>query len=128
LPIVASLGDFLGKLARPPEEIRADNLRHWAASIPGAIPIGKLEGRKRQKVAGVIQNIRIDPREGHGSIEATIIDGTGQMVVKWLGRPSKSGIQLGTGLVVEGAIGRAPDGDPMVLNPEYELVPGPEHG
>jgi hypothetical protein len=112
---VPSLGEFIQNLARPPEEIRAENLR-------------KLEKRKRQKVAGVIQNIRIDPREGHGSIEATIIDGTGQMVVKWLGRPSKSGIRLGMGLVVEGAVGRASDGEPMVLNPEYELVPGPEHG
>jgi hypothetical protein len=128
LPIVPSLGEFIQNLARPPEEIRAENLRNWASSVPGTTPIGKLEKRKRQKVAGVIQNIRIDPREGHGSIEATIIDGTGQMVVKWLGRPSKSGIRLGMGLVVEGAVGRASDGEPMVLNPEYELVPGPEHG
>jgi hypothetical protein len=128
LPIVASLGDFLERLARPPEEIREEGLRRWASGIPGVTPIGQLEPRKRHKVAGVIQNIRIDPREGHGSIEATIIDGTGQMVVKWLGRPSKSGIRLGMGLIVEGAIGRTPDDEPMVLNPEYELVPGPEHG
>jgi hypothetical protein len=128
LLIVASLGDFLEKLARSPEDIRDENLRRWAASVSGVTPIGRLEQRRRQKVAGVIQNIRIDPREGHGSIEATIIDGTGHMVVKWLGRPSKSGIQLGMGLVVEGAVGRAGDGEPMVLNPEYELVPGPEHG
>jgi hypothetical protein len=128
LLIVASLGDFLEKLARSPEDIRDENLRRWAASVSGVTTIGRLEQRRRQKVAGVIQNIRIDPREGHGSIEATIIDGTGHMVVKWLGRPSKSGIQLGMGLVVEGAVGRAGDGEPMVLNPEYELVPGPEHG
>lgn len=116
------------RLARPPEEIRAEGLRRWASGIPGATRIAEIEQRKRQRVAGVIQNIRIDPREGHGSIEATIIDGTGQMVVKWLGRPSKSGIQLGMGLIVEGAIGTTAEGEPMVLNPEYELVPGPEHG
>jgi hypothetical protein len=128
LPIVAPLGDFIEKLTRPPEEVRAENLRHWASSVPDTTPIQDLEDRARQKVAGVVQNIRIDPREGHGSIEATIIDGTGQMVVKWLGRPSKSGIRLGIGLIVEGTMGRTADGEPLVLNPEYELVVGPEHG
>jgi hypothetical protein len=118
----------LERLARPPEEIREEGLRRWASGIPGTTRIGEVEQRKRHKVAGVIQNIRIDPREGHGSIEATIIDGTGQMVVKWLGRPSKSGIQLGMGLIVEGVIGTTMEDEPIVLNPEYELVPGPEHG
>ncbi len=79
-------------------------------------------------MAGVIQNIRIDPREGRGSIEATLIDGTGQMVVKWLGRPTMTGIRLGMGLIVEGTVGSAGDGEPMILNPDYSLVPGPEHG
>lgn len=76
----------------------------------------------------MVQNVRIDPREGHGAIEATIIDGTGQMVVKWLGRPTKSGVRLGMGLIVEGTVGTAADGELVVLNPEYELVVGPEHG
>ena len=39
-----------------------------------------------------------------------------------------SGIQLGMGLVVEGVIGSSSDNIPMILNPEYTLVPGPEHG
>jgi hypothetical protein len=125
---VAFLGGFLEKLGRPPEDTRADNLRKWASSISGATPIGRLQPRERHRIAGVIQNIRIDPREGHGSIEATIIDGTGQMVVKWLGRPTKSGIRLGVGLVVEGTVGRGHDGDLQLLNPDYKLVMGPEHG
>ena len=78
-------------------------------------------------MAGVIQNIRIDPRVGSGSIEATIIDGTGQMVAKWLGRSSLSGITLGMGLIIEGAVGVGSDGELTVLNPDYRLVPGPEH-
>lgn len=60
-------------------------------------------------------------------MEATIIDGTGQMVAKWLGRSSLSGITLGMGLVVEGLPGTTPSGEAIVLNPEYELVLGPEH-
>ena len=115
------------RLARPPEEIRAENLRHWAANIEGTTPISGVEPRQRARVAGVITNIRIDPRQGQGSIEATIVDGTGSMVAKWLGRARLSGIRLGSGLVVEGLPGKQ-EGDLVVLNPEYELIPGPEHG
>ena len=122
------LNRILERLARSPDEVRAENLREWVATIENAIPIAAVEPRERCKVAGVIQNIRIDPREGSGSIEARFIDGTGQMVAKWLGRQSLSGIRLGMGLIVEGIIGRTEDGVPMILNPEYDLVPGPEHG
>lgn len=107
--------------------MRAENLRKWASSVEGATPIKDLVARKACCAAGVIQNIRIDPRVGSGSIEATIIDGTGQMVAKWLGRSSLSGITLGMGLIVEGIIGLADDGELTVLNPDYRLVPGPEH-
>lgn len=112
----------------PPEELRAENLRHWIETLEDVTPIEKLEQRKRAKAAGVIQNIRIDPREGSGSIEATIIDGSGQAVTKWLGRSSLQGIRLGMGLIVEGVVGIGTDGDLQFLNPEYQLVPGPEHG
>lgn len=87
-----------------------------------------IEPRQRVRVAGVIQNIRIDPREGTGSIEATLIDGTGELVAKWLGRQSLFGISLGTGLVIEGMIGSSGTaGERVVLNPEYKLIPSPEH-
>jgi hypothetical protein len=92
------------------------------------MPIGQIDARDRVKVAGVIRNIRIDPREGSGSIEVTIFDGTGELVAKWLGRKTLSGIRLGEGLVIEGIAGTSSDQRLVVLNPEYELVSGPEHG
>jgi hypothetical protein len=125
---VAFLRGYLKKLSLPPEEIRAQNLRLWASSIPGVKPIADLQMRERARTAGVVQNIRIDPREGSGSIEATIIDGTGSMVTKWLGRSSLQGIRLGMGVIVEGVAGVGTDEALQFLNPEYELVPGPEHG
>lgn len=125
---MAFLGGYFSKLVRPPEELRAENLRAWVASVPGARCIADLNARERGRVAGVVQNIRIDPREGTGSIEATIIDGSGQMVAKWLGRSKLSGIALGAGLIMEGIAGIGEHGELVMLNPEYELVPGPEHG
>lgn len=77
----------------------------------------------------MIQNIRIEPRpEGTGSIEATIIDGTGHLIVRWLGRSAMPGIRLGMGLIVEGTPGKTDDGSLTMLNPDFGLVPGPEHG
>lgn len=118
----------LKKLGQTPEEARAEGLRQWVATVPNATLIKALEPRKHQVAAGVVQNIRIDPREGSGYVEATIIDGTGELVVRWLGRRSMSGIQLGMGLIVEGILGKTAEDEPLLLNPEYELVSGPEHG
>ena len=120
------LDRFVRNLTASPEEIRAENLRHWVDSVPGTRLIETVKVREKCRVAGVIQNIRIDPRTG-GSIEATISDGTGFLMAKWLGRSSLSGIRLGEGLVLEGAVGSGTDETPMILNPEYQLVPGPEH-
>jgi len=128
LNAMALLSKFLGELARPPDEARADNLKAWIDTIEGATHIAGEEARCGCKAAGVVQNIRIDPREGSGSIEATIIDGTGSMVVKWLGRSSLQGIRLGMGLIIEGIAGINRSDELIVLNPEYTLVPGPEHG
>ena len=125
---MAFLGELVDKLARPAQDIRAEHLRDWARSIPGTIPIADAETRCRCKIAGVIQTIRIDPREGSGSIEATVNDGTGRMVVKWLGRQKLSGITLGAGLIFEGTVGEGPRKQLQVLNPEYQLLPEPEHG
>ena len=118
---------FVHNVTASPEEIRSQNLRLWVDSVPGTRLIEAVKPRERCKVAGVIQNIRIDPSTG-GSIEATISDGTGQLLAKWLGRPTLSGIRLGEGLILEGAIGSGTDGTPMILNPDYQLVPDPEHG
>lgn len=116
------------KMSRSPDELRAEALREWVASLEGVIPIGHIQQRCECKVAGVVRNIRIDPRRGTGSIEATLIDGSGEMIAKWLGRPKMSGIRLGMGLIVQGIAGKDANGDVVVLNPEYELVPRPEHG
>lgn len=119
---------WLERLTKPPGATRSENLRRWAETVPGATPIAEASEQCRHKVAGVIQNIRIDPRQGSGCIEATIIDGSGEIVAKWLGRQSMSGIRLGAGLVIEGMVGAGRDEEKVILNPEYQLIPGPQRG
>jgi hypothetical protein len=121
-------GRFAEKLFRPVDDVRSENLRRWVSTLPDVTPIQEARPRCRCRVAGVIQNIRIDPRTGSGYVEATINDGTGKMVARWLGRASLSGVRLGAGLIVEGTPGIGEHEEPVILNPEYQLVPGPEHG
>jgi hypothetical protein len=125
---MATLSRLLGRLARPAEEARMDHLKVWAQTLEGTQRIAKVEQRTRCRVGGVITNIRIDPRQGGGTIEATITDGTGRIVARWLGRSSMKGIRLGVGLLLEGTSSIPEDGEMALLNPEYELVPGPEQG
>ena len=130
LPYFAHMAFFSGvsqRLARTPEEIRSENLRNWAETVEGRTPISEVQPRTRCRVAGVVQNLRIDPRPGRNSVEATLIDGTGDMVLKWLGRQELRGIRLGVGVIADGVAGADADGEPVILNPEYELEPGPEH-
>ena len=127
LATVGLLTDFIDRLARAPEDIRAENLRQWLSTLPDVTPLSELTPRHRQKVAGVIQNIRIDPRQGRDSIEATITDGNGTIIAKWLGRSAMSGITLGAGLIMEGVVGEQ-NGDRLMLNPDYDLLASPEHG
>jgi RecG-like helicase len=124
---VSFVSGLIHRLARDPGDIRAENLRHWVESLPNVTPLSKVSARQRHKVAGVIHNIRIDPRTGRDSIEATITDGTGSLVAKWLGRSSMSGITLGAGLIMEGVVG-SQEGDLVMLNPDYDLLSSPEHG
>jgi hypothetical protein len=125
---MALVSNVLNKLARSPEETRAEDCQHWARSVPDTIPIAQVKHRERCRVAGLIRNIRIEPQEGTGAVEATIFDGSGELTAKWLGRKSLSGLRLGEGLVLEGIAGHGKDNQLVVLNPEYELVSGPEHG
>jgi hypothetical protein len=127
LAAVGFVSGLINRLARDPEDIRAENLRHWIHSLPDVTPLSQITARHRYKVAGVIHNIRIDPRTGRDSIEATITDGSGGIVAKWLGRSALSGITLGAGLIMEGVVGEQ-DGDLVMLNPDYDLLTSPEHG
>jgi hypothetical protein len=127
-PIVAPLNKFLNRLGQSPEELSAENLRRWAATIPRVTPLAEAPPRERVEVTGVVQKIRIDPREGTGSIEATLSDGTGEIVARWLGRQTLAGVRLGAALVMEGIIGTTPDGRRAILNPQYDLVEGPGRG
>ncbi len=59
------------------------------------------------KLAGVVRRITVFPMEGKESLEALLFDGTGEVVVVFMGRRGIQGLTLGTRVVVEGVLGES---------------------
>jgi len=96
-----------------------------AARAGGTAPIGDLIARQRSKVAGRIRSVRVQPGPSATNLECVVTDDTGDVTVVFLGRRTVPGIEAGARLVVEGMVSERDEHFSM-LNPDYELVAGPE--
>jgi len=108
------------RLAETDEERLAEETRDWASTIPSCTRIGDAPLRTRVTVAGVIRRITVLPMEGNEALEVLISDGTGEVVVGFMGRRSIAGLGLGTRVVVEGVLGEE-RGVVKMRNPRLEL-------
>ncbi|MFC6153189.1 OB-fold nucleic acid binding domain-containing protein [Nocardioides yefusunii] len=113
----------------------SDALRRWADSsdqeardlrkehgVAGATPIGQAPDRETVKLRGTVRTLTLMPRGGVPSLEAELDDGTGVVVLVWLGRRRIAGIQVGRAMSVQGRIGLH-DHRRVLYNPRYELMP-----
>ena len=91
----------------------------------GAVPIGNLRSRQPARVAGRIKTIRVQPRAGVSSLECTIADGTGQLMLVFQGRRRVAGIEPGARVVVEGMVA-ARGRNLVMVNPLYWIIPAGE--
>ncbi|HEX2272441.1 MAG TPA: OB-fold nucleic acid binding domain-containing protein [Acidimicrobiales bacterium] len=113
----------LQKLRTPAEELGLAQLRDFCAQLPGVTPIGEVGPRQEVSVVGEISSLRIVPRAGCPSLEATITDGTGTIIASWTGRRQIAGISPGRRLIVHGRANPCgPAGRMVVFNPSYELL------
>jgi hypothetical protein len=89
-----------------------------------AKPIGDCRWRDRVRVVGRVRSLRVQPWEGGvATLEATLVDDTGGLVVIFIGRRQIAGLRLGAvveaaGMVIESR------GHLALMNPEYTLLPG----
>jgi amino acid transporter len=99
-----------------------------AADAPaGSTPIARLRSRQRARVAGHLRSVRIQPASGISSLEATIVDGSGQLLIVFQGRRLVPGIEPGARLLVEGMVGER--GRSLVMiNPAYTILASPSSG
>ncbi|HEY3832477.1 MAG TPA: OB-fold nucleic acid binding domain-containing protein [Acidimicrobiia bacterium] len=86
-----------------------------------AVPIAETQLRTPVVVTGKVTSVRVQPRAGVPTLDATIVDETGRLVVTFLGRRHIGGIEPGRKIVVEGVIGDA-RGRAQMLNPIYRLL------
>ncbi len=112
---------FFHRMAESDELRYAQEIRAWAAKVPGAVPIAEAPVRSRSKLAGVVRRITVRPLEGHESLEALLYDGTGEVTVVWMGRRSIHGLNLGTRLVVEGMLAEQRS-ERRLVNPTFEFA------
>ncbi|MDM7831373.1 OB-fold nucleic acid binding domain-containing protein [Cellulomonas edaphi] len=119
-----SLAERLKHLAASQAEIEADEERADQVRAVGCTPVDQLPVRSRARVSGVIRSVTFRPREGVPALEAELYDGSGTLVLVWLGRREIAGVVPGRRLKAEGLVCLV-DGRRTVFNPGYELRPRP---
>jgi hypothetical protein len=88
----------------------------------GATPIRACTPGEPATVAGVLRSVTLRPREGVPAVEAELFDGSGRILLVWLGRRRIRGIDPGRRIVAHGRMTCNTE-KPTIFNPQYELRP-----
>lgn len=86
------------------------------------VSISEAPDREMVRLRGSLRTVSLRPRAGVPALEAELFDGSGVIVVVWLGRRRIAGIDPGRSIQVQGRIGEH-DGARTMYNPRYELIP-----
>jgi hypothetical protein len=92
------------------------------AQRTGACSVEACVAGEKVVVCGTVRTLTLRPRAGVPALEAELYDGSGRILLIWLGRREIGGIEPGRVLVAQG---RATQGrDSLVIyNPAYQLRP-----
>jgi hypothetical protein len=99
----------------------ARDLRRTHAVEDGTT-IANAPDRELVRLRGTLRTVTLRPRGGVPALEAELDDGSGVLIVVWLGRRRIAGIAPGRSVQVQGRIG-VHDGARIIYNPRYELIP-----
>lgn len=118
-----SIRQRLHRLTAPMTELDQQKLREFCAGHAHCGAIGDAEPRKEVSIVGEITTVRIVPRAGSPSLEATITDGSGSVVAVWTGRRRIAGVAPGKRLMINGRGTRTGSSARLLyFNPRYELL------
>lgn len=118
-----ALKKMLHRLTTPVSELDEQRLRDFCGKQTHCSPMGEAQARQEVSLVGEVTALRIVPRAGSPSLEATISDGSGSVVAVWTGRRRIAGVAPGKRLVVNGrGAPTGPGGRLLYLNPRYELL------
>jgi hypothetical protein len=109
----------LSKWTSSAADLEARELKEDAVKA-GCCPIAEADDRQKVELQGSIRTVTLRPRGGVPALEAELFDGSGAIILVWLGRRQITGISPGRQLEVVGRIGNQ-DGVRVMYNPRYEL-------
>ena len=112
---------FVASLSQSKSDQHAEQLKVGVRDV-GATPIADCVPGQPTTVSGVLRSVTLRPREGVPAVEAELFDGTGRILLVWLGRRRIHGVEPGRGIVVSGRMTCNTD-RPTIFNPKYELRP-----
>jgi hypothetical protein len=99
-----------------------------AGEVPeGVMPIASVTYRQRARIAGRVKAMRVQPWSGVATLECTVVDESGGIIIVFLGRKQVAGIATGVRLVAAGMVGDH-GGRLAMLNPDYRILPEPHTG
>jgi hypothetical protein len=117
------LKDVLRNLTASVSELDNQKLQDFCAGHAHCSSMESARPREEVSLVGEITTVRIVPRAGSPSLEATITDGTGSVVAAWTGRRRIAGVAPGKRLMINGrGAPIAPGGRLLFYNPRYELL------
>lgn len=110
---------FFARLGASNDDLASADLTREARSS-GAVPIAECRARRYAVLHGVISTITVHPRESDRWLEATLSDGSGEVLLIWMGRTGILGIEVGRTMTVRGVLAET-EGRRVLYNPYYEL-------
>jgi len=112
--------------AVPPPPVDGDLGVGFGVGLAGAdhnghMSIANVRPRQSCQVVGRIHAVRVQPSHGVPTLECTLVDETGSLLLVFLGRRAITGVKPGVHLVATGVIGRH-RARPAMLNPMYDFL------
>jgi hypothetical protein len=98
----------------PPDRAPVDD-------VESITPISDVRWRDRVRVRGRIHSMRVAPQRDVATLECVVDDGTGTLLIVFLGRREVAGLNVGTRVEVLGTVG-IHQNRLAVLNPNYQLL------
>lgn len=114
----------LQRLGQTQAQLEADDLAR-ACAREGCTRIADLRLRESARVTGSVHSVAVQPAGAPPQLQVELYDGTGVLLLTWLGRRHVDGIAPGAFLNVSGRVTEVDDQLTM-FNPAYELLP--HHG
>lgn len=110
----------MGRLASEDDVLEADDLQKQSANH-GATAVTQCQNRKQVTVVGTVRSLTLRPRAGTPTLEVELYDGSGTVMLVWLGRREIAGVTPGRQMRARGRITTSA-GRRVIFNPRYELL------